>query len=324
MPKRTPHLVTKGARFYFRVRVPVDLVSHVGKSEITHALGDVSRDQAEVAVSELAGQWSAHFLAERHRLGLTANPPAPPMRAALPKREATIEEVQALAQVAARELLAQDEEVRIDGMSSDGADAWLGTVGDLDRDVSRALSDGLMGSVKPRVLAQLAARGLTLPEDRTEARRALRAWSGVQARAVQAIADRSRGEPIETPPPVALPASLEVDPVDVDKLPADKKPPEALKLRDVFELWKTDERKRPAKTVQKALSCVGHFERLTGNPSLGLITKGMGSEFRRAKAAATRAANKAAKEAANAAMAQPVALPAPTGGEGLGSAAPWE
>ena len=83
MSKKTPHLVTKGGRFYFRMRVPKALVAHLAKSEVTQALGDVNRAQAVVACAELAGQWSAHFREEKRRLGLSASPSAPPVRAAI-------------------------------------------------------------------------------------------------------------------------------------------------------------------------------------------------------------------------------------------------
>ncbi len=113
--KKTSHLVIKGGRFYFRMRVPKELVPHLAKTEVTQALGDVNRAQAVVACSELAGQWSAHFLEEKHRLGLAVSPPAPPMRAAIPRRTATPEEVEKLAEASAQRLLAVDEEVRIEG-----------------------------------------------------------------------------------------------------------------------------------------------------------------------------------------------------------------
>lgn len=54
-------MVTKGGRFYFRLRVPTELVPHGGKTEVTQALGGVNKAQAEVACGQLFAQWSAHF-----------------------------------------------------------------------------------------------------------------------------------------------------------------------------------------------------------------------------------------------------------------------
>jgi len=108
LSKRTPHLVTKGGRhYYFRRRVPKELISHLGKAEISHALGDVTPAQAKVAVEQLGSQWQAHLLAERHRLGLAANPPAPAPIAELPRREPNPAEVHALAKQAGHTMLSE-------------------------------------------------------------------------------------------------------------------------------------------------------------------------------------------------------------------------
>lgn len=74
LPKRTPYLVLKGGRFYFRIRVPDDLRQSFGKKEHTEALGDINKAQADVRAAQLGAHWQAMFLTERHRLGLAPNP----------------------------------------------------------------------------------------------------------------------------------------------------------------------------------------------------------------------------------------------------------
>ena len=86
MAKQIAHLSTKDGRHYLRIRVPLDLVQHVGKPEVSQALGDVTKAQAKVAARELSSQWSAHFLDEWSPPGLRCQPacgpdarrPAPP------------------------------------------------------------------------------------------------------------------------------------------------------------------------------------------------------------------------------------------------------
>ncbi len=53
------------------------LVAHLGRKEVSQALGEVSKAQAAILVRELAGKWQAMFQADKHRLGLIANPPGP-------------------------------------------------------------------------------------------------------------------------------------------------------------------------------------------------------------------------------------------------------
>ena len=55
MAKKVPHLVCKGGRFYFRMRVPLPLVPVFG-AEVSQALGDVTKAQAEVRVRELTAE----------------------------------------------------------------------------------------------------------------------------------------------------------------------------------------------------------------------------------------------------------------------------
>lgn len=116
LPKKTPYLVTKGGRHYFRIAVPKELVSVIGKKEHSEALGDLNKAQAEVQAGRLGADWQARFLRERHALGLAPQPPAPqPKASAYESRAATLEEVQAIAAMAARSALQADEEVRIQG-----------------------------------------------------------------------------------------------------------------------------------------------------------------------------------------------------------------
>jgi integrase len=288
--KKVPYLVRKGNRFYFRIRVPQQLIAALGKSEITQSLGNISQAQAAIQAKELGHHYSKEFLTELHRLGLSANAPTPaPTR----KRTATLDEVTHVARAGARELLAVDEEVRVEGMHSEGADYWLGVVGDLDDSVTDALAEGSIGGIKARFEADLATHGVKAPQDRTAARRMMRAWAIEHSKALQGIQRRSRGEPIETPDPVPLPESLKVR--DEGQLPADKKSASALKLRDVLELWKAAKRDRPTKTVQKAEKSVSVFEELTGNPALSGLTKASGSQFK-AKLLKSDLGDKSAKD----------------------------
>ena len=282
--KKTPHLVAKGGRFYFRMRVPLELVSHIGKSEVTQALGDIDKPKAAAAAAQLAAQWAAHFLDARQRLGLAPSSPALPLRAAIPKRVASHDEVEQIGAACAQRLLALDERIRDGGASAEEAAAWHADLADLDHDVTRMLEAGESGRAEERVRADLAPHALTLPDDRTEARRMVRGWTAAQSRALKAIGARSRGVVVATPAPVVLPNSLQHH--DSMQLAPAEKTAQQLKLRDVFELWAAHGPARPVKTVRKAAQAVARFESRTGNPALAWLDRSGGSEFRRALMAA--------------------------------------
>jgi integrase len=288
--KKVPHLVRKGNRFYFRVRVPQQLVAGLGKTEITESLGNISQAQAAVQARVLTAKYSSEFLTELHRLGLSANAPTP---APTPKRSATLDEVTHIARAAARKLLATDDEVRVWGLGSEGADHWLSVLSEIDQGVSSALAESRTGDIRQRFAADLAAHGVQAPKDSLETRRLMRVWAYEYGKALQAVPGRTRGEPIETPAQQPLPESLRAP--DAASLAPDKKPASSLKLRDVFTLWKAAKRDRPLKTVQKAEKSVCLFEELTGNPALSHLTKASGSAFK-AKLLTSKLSDKSAKD----------------------------
>ncbi|MGF6410971.1 DUF6538 domain-containing protein [Paraburkholderia sp. MM5482-R1] len=68
------HLVKRGSRYYIRRRVPLDLVSIVGKVEVTRALGTADRREAErlcrIESVKLDSEWSARRSAARAKKSL--------------------------------------------------------------------------------------------------------------------------------------------------------------------------------------------------------------------------------------------------------------
>ena len=268
-------MVTKGGRFYFRMRVPTELVKHLGKTEITQALGDFNKAQSEVAARQLSGKWAEHFLNERHRLGLVASPPAPVPVAAIPLRAPTQAEVKDLAQLAAHTMLSEDVEARVLGVNGSIELPEFGPGRPLVESIKGAISGRDVDGLRLQVEDWLHGYGVEMPADAASARRTLMTWAGELSKAQKGRKLRDEGEHVETPEVPVLLATLRA----VEDLPPERKPAEHLKLRDVFELWKVGERKRPPKTIQKAAAAVEQFEALTGNPALGSVTKAMGSDF---------------------------------------------
>jgi integrase len=258
--KKVPHLTIKGGRFYFRMRVPLPLVPFLG-AEVGQALGDVTKAQAEVMVRELAAENAALFLREKHRRGFADNPPAPAPSSA--RRAATADDVDTIARSAARELLARDQGIRINGMRSELGDWWRSSLADLDRALVVALSDGDMRGLWHDFIRDLKAHGVALPEDTGERRTLVHRWAMEQAKAVQGIKQREDGVPVETPAPVAPPAARGKEP----------------RLRDAFDAWRTSAR-RPEKTVKAFERHLEVFEKTAGNPPLSSIRRADAVRFR--------------------------------------------
>jgi integrase len=278
LPKKTTYLVPKNGRFYFRIRIPDDLRLSFSKKEHSEAIGDLNKAQAEVRAAQLGAHWQARFLIERHHLGLAPSPPAPAPETPRQTREATLEEVKAVAALAARAVLHNDEEMRIDGMSwlHQGADFGIGMP--LDEAVREAISGRDMAGLKEPSADWLRSHGLELPDNEQLQRRALYAWAQAMAKATAGSRQRDQGEAIETPPEPALPHSL-TSTAGIDLKPVDK-PSHLLMLRDVLEMWSNKGKRPSMKTIETATRVVGQFEEVCGNPPLEKLTRQHGLQFR--------------------------------------------
>ena len=280
LPKKTPYLVTKGGRHYFRIAVPKELVSVIGKKEHSEALGDLTQAQAAVQAARFGAEWQARFLRERHALGLALQPPVPqPTVPACVSRVASLDEVQAIAAMAGRSMLAADEDMRIEGIPRPTYRADFSSGPDLAVAVPAAVSGQDMEGVSLQAVDWLAQHALALPDESVARRRMLYAFALSMAKASKGTRLRDEGEPVDTPPEVDLPPSLKE--AQWSGLSAADKPAAALRMRDVFELWRNKKPKAPAaKSVEVAERVVTLFEETLGNPVLPGLTRSDGIKMR--------------------------------------------
>ena len=244
--------------------------------------GDLTQAQATVQAARFGAEWQARFLRERHILGLALQPPLPqPPAVAYVSRVATLEEVQALAAMAGRSLLEVDEELRIEGIPRDDHAPGVSPGQDLAVAVPAAVSGRDMEGLSMQAADWLGIHGLDLPQEPVARRRMLYVFANAMARARQGTKLRDEGEPVDTPPEVALPSSLK-GPAISDLSAADK-PATALRMRDLFELWRNKKPKVPAaKSVEVAARVVVLFEETLGNPPLVGLTRADGIKMRNA------------------------------------------
>jgi integrase len=278
LPRKITYLTPKNGRFYFRIRIPDDLRETFGKNKYSEPIGDLNKAQAEVKAAQLGAHWQSRFLGERHRLGLAPSPPAPAPENIRQTREGSLEELRAVAALAARAVLHNDEEMRIEGMLWTDARADLGIGVPLDEAVREAISGRSLAGLKEPSADWLRSQGLELPANEDMQRRALYAWAQGMAKATAGSRQRDHGESIETPPEPALPPSL-ISASGADMKPAEK-PAHRLMLRGVLELWSRKSKRPSLKTIETATRVVGQFEEVCGNPPLEKLTRQHGLQFR--------------------------------------------
>lgn len=259
VPKKVEGLRWKGSIAWYRARVPSALIAKYGKTEVWERLGELTGTQAKTMALKAAARWAETFEREQHGLGKKANGPAV-SASGVAKRIASVEEVREVARASARNMLAEDEEARIWGIRSVHGELWTSQLSDIDAAVETMLAEGHADSeLWHRFRADLRAHGLVEPTDTIEKRRLLRTWAVEQGKALQAIQQRTRGLPVETPPPVPV--------------------GHAKRMRDAYEAWKGTA-VRSEKTVGTFRRHVQMFEEMMGNPPLHTLKRGDGLRFR--------------------------------------------
>jgi len=278
VPKQIAYLVPKNGRFYFRIRIPDDLRETIGKKEHSEALGDLNKAQAGVAAARLGAQWLARFLTERHRLGIAPSPPPPESVSPPDFKPATLEQIQAIAAIVGRSMLLADEELRIDGGGPAPTAEGMG-IGPHPDTLTEAVAGRNLEAVTMQAEDWIGSFGLTLPPDGTERRRILYAFAQGLGKAQRGQRQRDAGEPVDTPPEAPLPDVLRGP--ELSTLSPRDKPASALRMRDVFELWRAKRPKTPAaKSVEVANRVVELFEQTLGNPPLVKLTRSDGIKMR--------------------------------------------
>jgi hypothetical protein len=272
MAKKVAGLIFKGRSFYSRISIPTPLRHVYGKTEISTPLGRVSHPQAEVKHRELEAQHAARFQTQLHELGVG---PTAPIAPAAPL---TLALIPALAKALESHILTADEEIRAEGLTEDEFTRREAETREAVEEVSRAYARGDSAPIAAALDDWLNSLGIDAPRDSPEFKLLRREFLKARLKAIRGTEARNRGEVVETPeaPPVA---SL-VAPVAAPKDPC-KKPVDSLKMRDIFELWRDHEAKRPLKTVSRTELAVSRFEKHTGNPAIGSLTRTDGANYRK-------------------------------------------
>lgn len=156
------HLVRRGAVYYFRARVPSDLVEAVGKKEVKRSLLTSDLKEAKLRAKEVAVEVARDFEAIRRQLPPKVNVEA--LRA--PRRSITSEEFGFLLGTMRAKSLRADEELRIEGLRgvpfSDPHGFGGATLQERREVLSQAIRTGDTEAIRPALDDWLMSHGFEI------------------------------------------------------------------------------------------------------------------------------------------------------------------
>ena len=248
--KNQTHLVKRGATYYFRCRVPADLLAHYGKNEIKRSLK--TKDPA--TAKRLARQMAVELDHEFEQL-----------RTALNTQQQTLDRlddarIQALTDLYLRSCLETDDWLRSHGLSDPEYDQRLRELEDTLSALREAYARGRIEIIAPAMEQILALHGITLEVPDGDYRKLTLAFLKTATKQTELTLKRFKGEILETDTVVQPPAPAAQQVAGIR--------PEA-----VFMEWKEEAPNRPEKTVKDHRQVWDDFVAHLGGKSLDSLKR---------------------------------------------------
>lgn len=292
-----PRLYRRGATYYHRAAIPVDIKGTYPKTEETFSLGTKDYQEALKRVRVEAVRVDGLFEEHRRRLVQQDQPAL---------EDLTPEQVKHIEAVYYAYLLEADEEARLDGFevsarqtivieTGDDVDAIIANHGfrrntfeeyiegmeEVDASARYHSARGQPGAFFEREAEEvLSWEGIELraAPDSMAMRKAVRALQQATIKAAKAKRLRNVGEPIETPPIAENPASEEKAPNNTQRSSAN-----CPKLSVLVEEWIAEKARTSwtDKTEREHRVWVGHFITLVGDRSIDTYGREDGRAFKK-------------------------------------------
>jgi integrase len=237
-------LARRGAVYYFRAKIPVDLKFHFGsKREIIESLRTSNRKEAEELVRVRSVELDQQFSEIRRR------------RDTAPRVTITEAEIKRIVAKAIATRMKADEEGRVLGLPDEDFARHLAWLEDLEKRSGEAVARGSIAPLEALTDDWLVNHGYALPKDSQGYRKFAYEFAKGHARVNQQLRARNRGEPIETPP-----------------MPPEEEQAGQGDLAALCEYWKEQKKPRP-KTIIEADSVLRRFRKANGDIAPSKVTR---------------------------------------------------
>jgi integrase len=230
-------LKRRGAVYYFRCKIPADLIEHYGgKREILESLRTADPKEALRKVRTRSEQQEQEF--DQVRAGRVGKP-------------ITAELIEPLAASWIAYRMGADEQIRFNGVDAEMFELLRVRGEELNAEGRQALAMGERAAVKPAMEEYLTGKGYELPPRNSDTYKALSfAFLKANVRTLKMQGERDRGEVVETP----------ADPVAHAAQPATA----GAGMTYLLEYWKAQGDRKAPKTLHEAHVTIARFTELHG------------------------------------------------------------
>ena len=249
MPKKTYlHKRAKSAVYYFRCRIPNDLLScYEDKREIIYSLKTRDHHEAMRRVAIEAGKQHIEFEGLRRSLVNAQNPPK--------RLDYTDAEIERLGLLWTRCVLETDDKQRLDGYPDETFDEQGERLAETEHDLKKIYARGDLEKIYPALDGFLALTRTAPPDDPAAYRRLAMSFLKSVLHATQLQLARQAGEMVETE------RIAPADKVYVEHTaPAAGKPPSSLDLVQLLQHWHGAVTHRARSTVDAYTAVVKEFK----------------------------------------------------------------
>jgi len=264
-----PHLETRGTVFWYRRKIPLDLLSaYDGKREIRHSLHTRDYDDAECKARKRSVELDDEFALRRgvpRALGSNFPP--------ITRVDITDSNIQSLCERLKRAVLQSDDANRMAGFINKSYEDVSEGLDDVDQPLRMALAKGQLEQIDPVLRSFLWLSRIEVDEKSPRYPSFRYQFLQTIVETVELQKRRQRGEVVRTDSVVPMVAAEQHhEPGQADR--------GAMRMEGLFNLWSADVKGRPVGTVLAFKTAFEQFRRFIGDRPVAEVTKKLVLAFR--------------------------------------------
>jgi len=263
-----PHLETRGFVFWYRRKIPLDLLpAYDGKREIRHSLHTRNYDEAERKARKRSVELDDEFVLRRGGPGAAAS-----MFPKLTRVDITDSNIESLCERWKRAVLESDDANRMAGFIDKDYQGVSEGLDDVEQPLRMALAKGQLEQIDPVLRSFLWMSRIEVDENSPK-------FPSLRYRFLQTLVEtvefqqrRQRGEVLRTDTVVPM--------VAVEQRQESGEEDGAMRMEELFNLWNADVKGRPVGSVLAFKTAFEQFRQFIGDRPVAEVNKKLVIAFR--------------------------------------------